>query len=47
MNAFLSSVRERERHKEKDITKINIREKGGVRNVKGNWSKKDGMFKQK
>ena len=31
---FLSSVREHEKHKGMNITKIDIREKGGVRNVK-------------
>ena len=31
---FLLSVCECERHKGKNITKINIRKKGGVRNVK-------------
>ena len=31
---FLSSVRECEKHKGINITRISIREKGGVRNVK-------------
>ena len=33
-NRVLVVCREYESHKERNITKINIREKGGIRNVK-------------
>ena len=38
---FLSSVRERERHKGINITRIDIREKGEIRNVNEVGSKMD------